>query len=169
MENLGIDPKLLLAQIINFVLFFVIFKKFMAKPFQSFLKNEAKKDVEKENLLKQAKDGEEKLASKELDLEKKSKKVEAEIIEKAKVEAKKIKEGLLIEARAEISNLKESARKSIEAEKQKIKEESDQKVMDLATKVINSTVSSYLSDEQSHQLTGNMLRNLPQELSKYEN
>ena len=37
MENLGIDGKLLLAQIINFVLFFILVTKFVVKPFTAFL------------------------------------------------------------------------------------------------------------------------------------
>jgi F0F1-type ATP synthase membrane subunit b/b' len=40
MENLGIDGKLLSAQLINFILFFIIYKKYIAKPFMAFLKKE---------------------------------------------------------------------------------------------------------------------------------
>ena len=40
MENLGIDIKLLIAQMINFGLFFFIIKKFVTKPFLNFVEDE---------------------------------------------------------------------------------------------------------------------------------
>ena len=47
MENLGIDLKLMIAQSINFLLFFFIVKKFIAKPFTNFLEEEKNKEKEK--------------------------------------------------------------------------------------------------------------------------
>ena len=44
MENLGIDIKLLIAQLINFGIFFFIIAKFVAKPFTKFLNEERNKD-----------------------------------------------------------------------------------------------------------------------------
>ena len=46
MENLGINVKLIIAQIINFALFFLIYKKFIAKPFVNFINGEKKKEEE---------------------------------------------------------------------------------------------------------------------------
>jgi len=168
MENLGIDPKLLIAQLINFVLFFFIFKKYMAKPFGNFLKGEAKKDQEKEKFLKEAKESEEKYNLKLKDEEKKIKKQEALVLESAKSEAKKIKEGLVDEARKEIEAMKISARKAIEAEKNKSSQEIEKKVAELTNLVIGNSLKNYLNEETSRQLTGNMLRNLGSELAKYE-
>lgn len=169
MENLGIDPKLLLAQVINFVLFFFIFKKYITKPFQLFLKNEANKEAEKDRLLKKAKEDEEKLSAKQIDLEKKSKKLEKEILEKARIEAKKIKDSMLEEAKLEIISLKKSAEKSVAADQNKYKEERERKVADMTTKVVKSLMGGYLSEDQSRVITGSMLNNLSHELKKYEN
>jgi len=47
MEGLGVDVKLLIAQVINFLLFFYIFKKYLAKPFQKYLDEETKKTARK--------------------------------------------------------------------------------------------------------------------------
>ena len=46
MENLGIDVKLLIAQVVNFALFLFIFHRFISKPFLRFLDSEKKKDEE---------------------------------------------------------------------------------------------------------------------------
>src|SRR3989344_4575625 len=55
MEGLGIDLKLLIAQIINFGLFFYVFKRFLAKPFVSFIDEEKQKEAERETSLQKAK------------------------------------------------------------------------------------------------------------------
>ena len=59
MENLGIDGKLLLAQIINFVLFFILVKQFVVKPFTNFLNQERKNEEDKDKLLEKLKKSEE--------------------------------------------------------------------------------------------------------------
>ena len=59
MENLGIDGKLLLAQMINFALFFILVKQFMVKPFTSFLNQERKNEEEKNRMLEKLKKSEE--------------------------------------------------------------------------------------------------------------
>ena len=59
MENLGIDGKLLLAQMINFVLFFILAKQFMVKPFTSFLNQERKNEEEKNKMLEKLRRSEE--------------------------------------------------------------------------------------------------------------
>ena len=59
MENLGIDGKLLLAQMINFVLFFFLVKKFIVKPFTTFLNQERTNEEEKNKLLEKLKKSEE--------------------------------------------------------------------------------------------------------------
>jgi len=59
MENLGIDGKLLLAQVINFVLFFILVKQFMVKPFTGFLNQERKNEEDKNKMLEKLKRSEE--------------------------------------------------------------------------------------------------------------
>ncbi len=61
MEKLGVDLKLLIAQAINFILFFFIVKKYIAKPFSQFLKSEKENEKEKELSLQKAKKLEEDL------------------------------------------------------------------------------------------------------------
>lgn len=46
MEALGLDAKLLIAQIVNFVIFYFIFQKFVAKPLLEYIK---KQKVEEKN------------------------------------------------------------------------------------------------------------------------
>jgi len=71
MESLGVDVKLLIAQIVNFLLFFLIFKKFIAKPFSQFLVTEKQKEQERERILLELKQKEDNfLKEKEIEMKK---------------------------------------------------------------------------------------------------
>src|SRR3990167_7297238 len=105
MEALGIDLKLLLAQTINFVLFFIIFKKFLYAPFLKFLDMERKNELEKQRLLKD-------LQEKETGLEKREQEVLADaraqalqIMKTAEETADKKKKEILKNAHDEIVDM----------------------------------------------------------------
>ena len=168
MENLGIDPKLLIAQLINFGLFFYIFKKFISKPFQLYLKNDVKKEGDKNRLLGEAEAKEKELEKRQAELERKAKKQQLEIMESAKTEAKKIKEELLIEAKKEIQLMRDEAKKAIESEKNKNKADVERQIVEVTSVIVKNLLKSYLNEDASRQLTASMLKNLSEELSKYE-
>src|SRR3990167_10047164 len=94
MENLGIDIKLLIAQVINFGLFFILFKKFIAKPFLNLIKeeedNEQKKEQLKEKLQKQDEEIESKRNSFKEEIDKKEEEIVASAKERGKAVEKKI-------------------------------------------------------------------------------
>ena len=136
MENLGIDIKLLIAQIVNFALFFVIFKKFLAKPFLNLIKeeenSEAKKEELKQNLIKQDEELENKLNKFKEEITKK----EDEIIEKAKERARAKETKLLNDAELKAGKIKKDASEEIEAEKQDLYRETRKKIADLSMIVV---------------------------------
>jgi len=87
MENLGIDLKLMIAQSINFLLFFFIVKKFIAKPFTNFLEEEKNKEKEKQKLLEEAQKIEENLKIKEQKIKEEANREMKKIIEETKKNA----------------------------------------------------------------------------------
>ena len=104
MEGLGLDIKLLIAQIVNFGLLFFILKKLLYKPIIKML-DDRKKTIE-ESLLN-SKKIEEELNKLE---ERKS-----EVIGKVQREAQKEKESLIALAVEEKKNIIDEAKKSSEA------------------------------------------------------
>ena len=95
MENLGIDSKLLIAQLINFALFFFIFKKYLARPFLKFINDEKQNTEDKEKLLVKAKAMEEKLKENEKTMKAALKKESDAQIQEAKESAQKIRSNCL--------------------------------------------------------------------------
>jgi F0F1-type ATP synthase membrane subunit b/b' len=74
MENLGIDLKLIVAQLVNFGIFFFVFQKFISKPFLAHLKKKQEEESIRENFASKLKSREEELAAEDAKLAKDRKK-----------------------------------------------------------------------------------------------
>lgn len=160
MEGLGIDLKLMIAQVINFVLFFLIFKKYLAKPFAKFLDEEQKKQQAKEKMEQYLKDEEEKMKK---NLEKQKKELEKkydEAILKAKNEAKAYKEKLIAQAKKEAEEIIANARKKIEVEKKAAEKELNKKVIELSSMILEKTLHEELDEKKQKEINERLLKNL---------
>ena len=160
MENLGIDGKLLLAQLINFVLFFYIFKKYIAAPFLKFMNQERQNEKEKEELLNNLKKGEEGLIVKDQKLRDQLKKETALVLEKAKKEGSVMKEEIIAEAKRDAAAIKDRALKEIKEERGKLYKDVKVKAGDLSIIIVEKALSDFLDIEAKKKITGNILKNL---------
>ncbi|MFA7685328.1 MAG: F0F1 ATP synthase subunit B [Candidatus Gracilibacteria bacterium] len=115
--KLGIDPTLLIAQIINFLVLFFILKKLIYKPLLNLF-DKRKKMIEKN--VEDTKRIEERLEK--LEVERKAILSDASkeamlVVENAKKESAKEREEALVKAKKEISTLAERYREQLAAEK----------------------------------------------------
>jgi len=169
MENLGIDSKLLIAQLINFALFFFIFKKYLAKPFLKFIREEKQSTEDREKLLGKAKVMEEKLKENEKTMRASLKKEsDAQILE-AKESAQKVKAQLLEEAKKEIEDLKTRAKKQLAQEHAEMQSEAKQKISDLSFLIVNSALKSVLTTEMKKKISDSIVTNSAKSVSFDEN
>ena len=153
MDQLGIDIKQLVAQLINFVLFFLIFKKFIATPFQSFLNEERRKEKERQDILE------------------KLKKDEAGALEekmRMKEVTKKEFEKVLLEAKKEAEEIKIRAKKLIEEEKDKLNQAAKERMVDLSIAIIDKAFKDFLDEETKKKITQHILNNFGKKVV-YEN
>ncbi len=169
MENLGIDGKLLLAQIVNFILFFIIFKKFVAKPFATFLNEEAKKEKEKQRIMEEIKKSEEKFLIDQEDLKSKMRQEMDEAVRKAKETAEKVHEDIISSARKEAEQVVAKGRKQIEEEAAALQNDMKNKVSKLSIFIIEHALRDYLDEETRSRLTGHILKNLNRAITSHEN
>lgn len=169
MENLGIDYKLLIAQVINFGLFFILFKKFIAKPFLNLIKeeedNEQKKEQLKINLLKQDEDIESKRSKFNEEITKK----EDDLISSAKERAKAVEQNIIEDAEAQAKRIKQDALLEIESEKQDLYKQLKHKVSELSLIIVEKALKDVLNDETKKKITTAIIKNLPKDKSAYEN
>jgi len=161
MESLGIDIKLLIAQIINFGLFFYVFKKYLAKPFASFMSDEAKLEKEKERIMEDLKKKEEELTTSQNKAKNLMKKELDAALKKVKEDATRLKANLIVEAKKDSQVIIDKGKKQIEVERAEMEREMKKKIVQLTGLVLERSFSSYLSSDMQKEVNKNVLKNLP--------
>ena len=161
MESLGIDIKLLIAQIINFGLFFYVFKKYLAKPFASFMSDEAKLEKEKERTMEDLKKKEEELTTSQNKAKNLMKKELDAALKKVKEDATRLKANLIVEAKKDSQVIIDKGKKQIEVERAEMEREMKKKIVQLTGLVLERSFSSYLSSDMQKEVNKNVLKNLP--------
>ncbi|MFH1827510.1 MAG: hypothetical protein ABH812_03740 [bacterium] len=169
MDNLGIDYKLIIAQLVNFGLFYIIFKKFIAKPFLNLIKEEEENDKKRDEIKVKLEKQDEEINFQREKLEKEIAKKEEEIILDAKERAKSIKENLIKESEVDASRIKEKALKEIDAEKQDLYKELKHRITELSLIIVNKTLKDILTSEMKKKITNSIIKNLPNEKISHEN
>lgn len=160
MENLGIDPKLLIAQLINFGLFFFIYKKFIAGPFILIMQGERKKDTERRKMLedlalqKEALILHEKEAGKEI-----NRKIE-ESLRVVRHAAEIEKSSLLKKAQEEASEIIQRAGKQIEDERHQMEKQYKEALAKISIMTVEHVLRDFLTEDMQKQVTAQVLSNL---------
>lgn len=169
MENLGIDIKLLIAQLINFGLFFYVFKRFVAKPFMNFIDQEKQNQEEQEKLFTKAKTMEEKLLEKEKQMKEALNKESEKLYVEARITAEKIKKEMLAEAQREADDIKTKTKKQLQEERDELTKLAKEKITEMSFFIINSALKDMLSADVRKKITEAIIKNSPRNISLYEN
>jgi len=169
MENLGIDGKLLLAQMINFVLFFILVKQFIVKPFTSFLNQERKNEEEKNRMLEKLKRSEEAGIEAEAKMKEKMKKEFDVLFVQAKKEAQSMRADLIKQAEADALEIKAKNSKLLEEEKNLLYREVKDKIIKTSLMIVENTLKDSLDESSRKKVTGAIIKNYQGRLKIYEN
>jgi len=160
MEQLGIQPMLLLAQIVNFAIIVFALNKFLYKPIISFLEKRKKEIEEGLALTKKMKDEEEKLEAKKQKLLETTRKDAKELLEKAKKDAKAEAKEIIAEAHKQAEALIDKKRSEFEAEYAQKEKELKGQAVTLAGFMVEKLLSGVLSQDQQHKLINQKLKEL---------
>ncbi len=160
LENFGFEPILFIAQIVNFLIIFIVMKKFLYKPLLKVME-ERKKKIE-EGL----KDAEEsnRLLKETIDKEQ-------EILKNAHIEAKKLLEeaktkhdALLLkteaDTKAKVEKMISDARIQINTESIQASKNLSQKVSKLAAKMLEESLVGFFKPEDQDVVIRNALKKL---------
>lgn len=157
MENLGIDAKLLIAQIINFVLFFLIVKKFIIKPFNRFVDDEKNKEKKAETMRKVIEKQTETMQTQEKEFKQKMKKEMQNVLEKAKDDGQMIKEEMLMQTKKEMEVLKDKTQSQLLQEKKVLEQEMKNKLTEMSMLIVNQSLKSVLDETTRKRVTEKIL------------
>lgn len=158
MEKLGIDPILIGAQVVNFLLLLFILKKLLYKPILSMLderKQRALQIEETQQSLKEAQAG----LGKEKEQLVREAKVEADkLLQDARQVSEQVKKQIDHEAREKAAEMMAKSKKEIEAETQKIRENIKQEVSQVAVKVAEEILRDEITPEQRKHVLAESVR-----------
>lgn len=160
MENLGVDGKLLLAQIVNFLLFFYLVRRFIVKPFMAFLDKEKMREKEKESSLSKIKKSEEQLVLQEQKLKEKARKELDTVLEQAKVDGKLIREDIMKQAEKDAEEVKVRMKKQLEEERERLYKEIKEKIADVSMDLVTEGLKETLDADTKKKVTDRILRNI---------
>ena len=169
MENLGVDGKLLLAQIINFVLFFILVKKFVVRPFTAFLNQERKNEEEKNRFLDKLKKNDEVAIEAEKKMKEKMKKEFDVLFVQAKKEAQNLRADLIKQAEADAQEIRNKSKKLLEEEKNALYREVKNKIVRTSLMVVEKALKESLDESSRKQVTNFIIKNYDGKLKVYEN
>jgi len=159
LRPLGIDPALLIAYLINFVILLFSLRLFLYRPVLNMLAERRQKIQESlEQADKVRQEAQVQRADFQRELED-ARKTSQEAAARAAQETEKMREAILVEARKEAEQLREQARQQVEVERQQAMGELQRQVVDLAVeltrKVIGRTVT--VDEQAQRQLIGQFL------------
>ncbi len=159
-KNLGFDPVMLGAQILNFLIIFYLLKRFMYKPVLEMLKK--REDAIKEGV-KQAEDS--KIALENALLEEKKILVKAQeeaksIIEEAKVAALETSKEIEDNTKKETEKMLIEAKAQIEQESKNVEAKLSEKISILAADMLTKSLSGMFGEKEQKQIVNKALKEI---------
>lgn len=166
--KLGINPILLIAQIINFLILFFLFKKFLYKPILGIL--EKRRNYIKDSM-KKADEAVRKEKEMEKEREKKLRELRVrseEIINKAKSAAESRRKEITEKAEQEAQEILDKAKKEIASEKEKIIKEVKLRTADLTLLATSQVLKKGIDAKLQQKLIQEALSELDRLYKKHE-
>lgn len=162
MEQLGIEPKLLLAQIINFSIIIFVLTKLLYTPILSMLEKRKKEIEQGLALTQKMKDEEEKLIQRREKQLTETRRQAQQIIEEAKKHGSEREREIITQAHQEAAEIitkgKHEAQRLLETAGKNIQKEA----IELAVAMTKRLVRSVLSPADQHKLIQKHLKQLEQ-------
>lgn len=158
LAKLGIDWKLLIAQIINFLILLFVLYKFAYGPILAILEKRQKK-IEKG--LAEAEEARKKLEEskkRQKEILQKARHEAKEIVEKAHIQAEKMKSEITETAKKQAEKIIQEARKDIEMEKEKTISEIKSEIGELVVAATERVVGEKMDSEKDRELIEKSLK-----------
>lgn len=160
LEHFGVDWRLFLAQIVNFLVIAYVFKRFLYKPILSTIKRRQEliekglKDAEKAGrALENAQEEQDKI------VESASREAEKIILE-AKKQSDELREELFQKTNSDIERLMNETRNQIELEKVEFMKESRATALEIARSVLNEAVKNMFDKKEQAEIVKKGIKNL---------
>ncbi len=152
MEGLGINPWMLLAQIVSFVLLVVILRAVGYKPIQKMLQERQERIARSLEEAKAAEEARAKVEAEREEILSRSRTEAQEIVAEAQRRAREEREKLLAQAREEAERIRESARQEAEAERAQVLGQMREQIVALSIAAAHKLVGEALDEQRQRAL-----------------
>jgi len=160
MEALGLDIKLLIAQIVNFVIFYFIFKKFIANPLLTYIKKQKEDEKKRHSLTGELENAKKSLDEEKTSMVKTMNAKQKELINESKKYAEELKADLLTKAKKQADDLVASGKELLEEERRKAKEELELYVKVAAKNALMKSLAETLDDDTRKKITKEIVNSI---------
>ncbi len=160
MDKLGIEPSLLLAQIINFLVIIFVLQKLLYKPILNMIEKRKKEIAEGLALTDKMRAEEEKMKEKQEKALAKAREDTLGIIEEAKGRGKEVEKELLLEAHKQAEAIIARAKAEAEEVKKSAQGEIRREAVDLAVVMAKRLLSSIMGVKEQHNLISKRIGDL---------
>lgn len=152
MEGLGIDLKILIGQIITFLVLLAILKKFAYKPFLSIMDQRQKKIEEGVKKSEEAETSLQKIRALGEEIKEKGEKKAKEVIAAAEVKAQGKAKTILAQAETEKQKVIENAKTAMAKEQENARQNRQKETLDIAMLVSEKFLKEKITKEQDRKM-----------------
>lgn len=157
LKNFGIEPTLLLAQIVNFAIILFVLKKFFYKPIVQTLEDRKKRIEESLNNADLIEEKLQKTEEKTAKIIEEASQNAKEMIANAKSESQRIADEALLEARKTQEEIIAAARVQIDSQREEMQKQLEQETLILVTEVVKKVLGRNLKQDEQRKLTSQAL------------
>lgn len=152
MEQLGIEPSLLIAQIVNFLIIVVVLTKILYKPIIRMLEKRRKEIEDGLALTEKMRKEEEALLEKRTKMIEEARKDARAIIEEGKKHGREAEKEIISEANTEANEIVAKSKGEIDRMRQKLSHEMKAYAVELAVAMAKRVLASFLTSKDQHKL-----------------
>ncbi|MDP2632323.1 MAG: F0F1 ATP synthase subunit B, partial [Candidatus Curtissbacteria bacterium] len=157
LTRFGIEPTLLLAQIVNFAIILFVLKKFFYKPIVQALEDRKKRIEESLNNADLIEEKLQKTEEKTAKIIEEASQNAKEIIAGAKSESQRISEVTLLEARKTQEEIIAAARVQIDSQRDEMQKQLERETLILVSEVVKKVLGRNLKQDEQRKLTSQAL------------
>lgn len=161
MENLGIDWKLIVAQMVSFGVFFLVFSKYIANPLNKFLKEKKEQEELREKMAEELETRQAKLDEKDKEFAKKQKQQLEKALAQSKKDAELVKQEIISDAKKEAEKMVKQKEAEMEEEKEKMYQDMRDHVAQVSVMMVDKGLNQYLTPDAKKAVTKYIISNVP--------
>lgn len=165
MEQLGIEPQLLLAQIINFAIIIVVLSKLLYKPILDILEKRRHEIEEGLKITERMRQEEEKWKEKRERMLAEARREGHKILEDARVQAKREERDILEEARVEASDIIAKGKAEVERLRAELVKKLERDAVDLGVVMAKRLLTKTLTTADQRQILNKHLKEIEKQVS----